>query len=241
MANVSIREEMKGLVELQKTDAEFYEYKRNLKEKPEKISELNKAFEEKKAGFHALEEKLKTKQLERKEREVDLQAKEGEIAKVNAQLSQLKTNKEYKAKLSEIESLKADKSIVEEKILILYDEVDTLSEKVQKEKEILVQEEKKFLGEKSKAEQEIKELDDKMKVLESKRQQKAKEISPRILSQYERILKGKDGLAIVPVVNHSCGGCYMNVPPQLVNEIKKHEELVCCESCARILYTEADL
>ncbi|MCX5680828.1 MAG: hypothetical protein NT079_00825, partial [Candidatus Omnitrophica bacterium] len=114
MAEVSIRDQVKNLVELQKIDAEFYQYKRDLKEKPMKIDELRQMFEEKKTNFHGLEEKLKAKQLERKEREVDLQAKEGEIVKVNAHLSQLKTNKEYKAKLTEIESLKADKSIIEE-------------------------------------------------------------------------------------------------------------------------------
>lgn len=241
MADVSIRDQMKNLVELQKLDAEFYQYKRDLKEKPEKIEALKVAFEGKKATCHALEEELKVKLLARKEREVDLQAKEADIVKANAQLSQLKTNKDYKAKLTEIENIKADKSLIEEKILILYDEADAINAKLQKEKDTLAGEEKNFLAEKSKIEKEVKELDEKAKALEARRKEKAKDINPRLLTQYERILKGKEGLAIVPVINNSCGGCYMNVPAQVVNEIKKHEELVSCEFCARILYTEEDL
>ncbi|MFA6378460.1 MAG: C4-type zinc ribbon domain-containing protein [Candidatus Omnitrophota bacterium] len=241
MVVASVRDQIKMLVELQKIDAEFYEHQNSLKEKPAKIEELKEAFERKKMFFHELEEKVKKKQLERKEREGDLQVKEGDIAKVNSQLSLLKTNKEYKAKLTEIENLKADKSIIEEKILILFDEVDTLTAKSHKEKEMLAQEEKKFLEEKAKIEDEIKQLDDRAKVLESQRQQKAKDIQPKFLNQYERILKGKEGLALVPVQHNACGGCYMNVPPQIVNAIKTHENLVYCESCARILYTEEDL
>jgi len=241
MAEVSIRDQIKALVELQKLDAEFYEHQNKLKEKPAKIEALKSAFEEKKLGCHELEEKLKKKQLERKEREGDLQDKEGEIAKANSQLSLLKTNKEYKAKLTEIESLKADKSIIEEKILILFDEVDAVAAQSQKEKDALAQEEKKFSEEKAKIETEMKQLDDRVKVLAAQRQQKAKDVQSSLLTQYERILKGKDGLAMVPVLHNACGGCYMNVPPQIVNEIKKHEGLVYCESCARILYTDEDL
>ena len=33
----------------------------------------------------------------------------------------------------------------------------------------------------------------------------------------------------------------MNVTPQMINQIKMHERLVFCESCARILYIEDDL
>ncbi|HOD12530.1 MAG TPA: C4-type zinc ribbon domain-containing protein [Candidatus Omnitrophota bacterium] len=241
MAEVLIQDQTRRLVELQKIDGEFYEYKIALREKPEKIEELKKAFEQKKTGLKDLEDRLKAKQLERKEREGDLQVKEADIAKANGQLSQLKTNKEYKAKLTEIEGHKADKSIIEEKILILFDEIDAINNKMAKEKESFGKEEKKFSDEKAAIESEIKQLEDKVKVLESQRQQKAKEIDGKLLSQYERILKGKEGLAMVPVKNNSCGGCYMNVPAQVVNEIQKHEGLVSCEFCARILYLEDSL
>ena len=51
-------------------------------------------------------------------------------------------------------------------------------------------------------------------------------------------LKGKEGLAMVPVRQNACGGCHLNLPPQVINEIQMKTELVFCESCARILYIE---
>ena len=189
MVGTSVRDQIKRLVELQKIDAEFYEVQNSLKEKPLKVEQLKDAFEQKKGGFHQLEESLKKKQLERKEREGDLQAKEAEIAKTNAHLSLLKTNKEYKAKLTEIESLKADKSIIEEKILILFDEIDNVQAQCQREKDVVAQEEKKFLEEKNKIENDVKQLEDRVKVLAAQRDQKAKEVGVKFLTQYERILK----------------------------------------------------
>ena len=64
------------------------------------------------------------------------------------------------------------------------------------------------------------------------------EIDPKILSQYERILSNRDGLAIVAVKGDSCKGCNMLVPPQVVNLIKMYERIVTCEICNRILYVE---
>ena len=61
-------------------------------------------------------------------------------------------------------------------------------------------------------------------------------IDARLLSQYERILKSREGLALVPVMNNACGGCHMGLPPQVVNETQQHEKWIVCESCARILY-----
>ncbi|MGH7828550.1 MAG: C4-type zinc ribbon domain-containing protein [Candidatus Binatia bacterium] len=36
-----------------------------------------------------------------------------------------------------------------------------------------------------------------------------------------------------------CQGCYMNIPPQLWNEILKNERLNLCPSCHRILYSKS--
>ena len=124
MPQTTILDQIRKLVELQKIDEEIYRHKKELEEKPAQLAVLQQQFEAKKAGLKKLEEKSKTLLVERKFFEVDLQSKEDAISKANAQLSLLKTNKEYTAKMSEIENLKADKSQVEEKILLSYDEVD---------------------------------------------------------------------------------------------------------------------
>ena len=68
-----------------------------------------------------------------------------------------------------------------------------------------------------------------------------KDVEKDILARYEKILEKKNGLAIVPITNNVCGGCYMNVPPQTVNELRMHDKVVICELCARLLFLEGDL
>ncbi len=241
MTQTTILETVKKLVALQKIDREIFHFKRELKAGPEVLAETQKQFEAKKARLKELEEKFKTIQLERKGLEGDLLVKEDAIRKVNAQLSEIKTNKEYTAKLVEIEGVKADKSIIEEKILNFYDLGDQVQVLINQEKEALKQEEQKYLKEKQVIEASMKDLEGKKSVLENQRKQIAPELDKNLLLKYEKILNNKDGLALVPVTGASCGGCYMNVPAQVVNQIKMHQDMVQCEFCARILYLQEDV
>jgi len=242
LSSANILEQLQKLLQLQKIDAEIYELKRQLKDKPAYLEELQKKFDAKRAILKALEEKVKTVLLARKSKEGDLKAKEELIAKTNSQLSLIKTNKEYTAKLTEIENIKADMSIIEEQILKSYDESDAVNAEVEKEKASFAVEEKKYQTEKKEIEDVIRSCQDRIKVFEAERQLGVPSVSKALLSRYEKILANKDGLAIVPIIDgHSCGGCYMNVPAQVVNEMTKHEDFVLCEMCARILYLKEDL
>ena len=241
MTSTSIRDQIKRLVDLQKFDKEIYDLKQEKAQKPTLIAALQQEFEAKKANVKELEEKLKRVQLERSQKELELKEKETAIDKTNAQLSLLKTNREYTAKLTEIESLKADKSIFEEKILESYDLADALKKELDEENKKIAWEEKGFLERKKVLEDDIKEIDDRLQVLESQRTRLLPDIDKENLRRYERILNHKEGIAIVPIVNNSCGGCHMNITQQMINQMKMHAELVNCEMCARILYLEDDL
>ena len=74
--------------------------------------------------------------------------------------------------------------------------------------------------------------------LERSRKTLVPDILPEALSTYERILKIREGLAMVPVVGEACGGCDRRLPPQVVNQVYMKTELVTCESCNRILYVD---
>ncbi|MBI5415561.1 MAG: hypothetical protein HZA29_01980 [Candidatus Omnitrophica bacterium] len=241
MPEISVKDQVKRLVDLQKLDGEIYRFKIELTEKPALIEELKRKFEAGKAHLLKLEEKLKGVQLKRKELELDLKAKEDNIVKANGQLSQIKTNKEYQAKMTEIASIKADKSIIEEKILVSYDEADAVQADVAKEKTVVEGEEKQYLAQKKKLEEEMMLIQDRVKVLDSQRKQLLPGMDKVSLERYEKVLAHKNGLAIVPVKDNSCGGCYMNVNPQTINAIKMHDQFVVCEICQRILYIEDDL
>ena len=241
MTDKNLKDQIRKLVELQIMDEEIFRFKRELREKPEELEALKIEFESKKVKQKSLEEKLKSVQVIQKELELDLRVKEEGIAKADASLALLKTNKEYQARLLEIENLKADKSIVEEKILLGYDEVDAARKTLDVEKATVVQYEKEFNAKKKQVDDDVAVIGDQLKVKESQRSRIAPEVRPDYLSRYERILNNKDGLGIVKVVNQSCGGCFMHLTEQVLNELKKYEQIIACDQCARILYLADEL
>lgn len=235
----TITEQIKILVELQKIDFEVHSLRKELAAHPDLQKKIEHQFELKKGSFKAAEDRFKAAQLQQKNKEGDLAQREDKIAKLQAQLYQLKSNKEYSAMELEIKGHKADKSLLEEDILRLLDVVEAEKVNLGKEKALLAEEEKKTKAELDALKQLANGLEAQIKELEQKRISYAPSIEPRLLSQYERILKGRDGLAIVPVTGRTCGGCNMELPPQVINETQLHDKWITCESCARLLYWPA--
>ena len=67
----------------------------------------------------------------------------------------------------------------------------------------------------------------------------AEEIDASLMSRYELIFSRRGGNAVVQVTGGICQGCYMNIPPQLWNEIIRSDKVNLCPSCQRILYYKA--
>jgi len=238
LITVDLKSQITNLVKLQTIDSEIYALSNEKESKPHEIKALELSFEEKKQRLAGLEKALLDLQKQRKDRELELASREEEVKKLQTQLYSLKTNKEYQTMLQQIEERKADASVIEDKILEVLEHTDKIKSEVEQEKQRLKEEEKIFFEQKKKSEDRIKEIDDRCVQLNAQRNQIIPEIAPKILSQYERILKSREGLAIVSVKDNSCQGCNMFVPPQVINLIKMYERLVTCEICNRILYIE---
>ena len=122
---MDLKQEIRKLIELQELDSKIYTLTQEKDiTKPAQLDELRNNFQAKKEALSSYEEKVKQLQLKKKEQELDLASKEENVRKAQGQLYQLKTNKEYHAKLSGIESLKADVSVIEEVILNMLEELD---------------------------------------------------------------------------------------------------------------------
>ena len=242
MDQVNYKEEIKRLIELQSLDSQLYKLNREKQEQPKIISDLQQKLQDKQQLLKGWEEKLKTVQLKRKDKELDLASREEEIKKLQTQLYTLKTNREYTAMLTEINGKKMNHSVLEEDILNIFDEQEVAKKASDQQKANLAEEEKVFEQEKQRIQNYLKEIEGQIKDYQSKRDVIVKGINPKILAKYERILKGKEGLAIVDVNQNdfSCKGCYMKATPQVVNEIKMNKGLVFCEVCSRILYVKED-
>ncbi len=238
MENINLKAQLANLVHLQEVDSQIYALNQEKQAKPQEIKAIEEQFQAKKQNLAALEKSSLDLQKQKKDGEGELAAKEESAKKLQGQLFQLKTNKEYQTMLQQITDSKADGSVIEEKILEIMVKLDKLKVNIEAEKKKLQEEEEFFNGEKAKVQMRIKEIDEKNAQLDGQRKQIIPGIDKNIISQYERVLASRNGLAITTAKNNSCQGCNMYVPPQVINLIKMYEKIITCEMCNRILYIE---
>ncbi len=226
------------LKRLQAIDTALYELRQQEHEKPAELERARAEATAQAARLKAAENRLKTLQLAHKEKEVELQTREASVKKLQGQLFQVKTNKEYTAMQHEIETLKADNSVLEETLLKNFDTIDQATKERQRQQHVAVQHQQRLQQEEQRIQQELVGLRERMARLEQDRHVLTPVVPHEKLTAYERILKMREGLALVPIVNESCGGCHRRLRPQVVNEACLGAALATCDSCNRILYVD---
>lgn len=75
--------------------------------------------------------------------------------------------------------------------------------------------------------------------LKTERAGLAAAVPDTLLPLYERLLKNKNGLAVVPLsATGQCGGCHMKLVAATTVKVQASLEVAQCENCGRILYIE---
>ena len=235
---LDLKQQIKILVKLQALDGKIYKLNAEKKKIPEELSLLNQEYKEKEEGVKQTEQEVKNKQLEVKKMEGDLKSKEEIIKKHQIQLYQIKTNKEYSALEAEIRNIRADVSLLEDKVINYLDEVEQMNKVFLQQKEDLNKEEQKLKQKEELGNRRCQEIEQQIKDLNKKKEPFVSGIEPLLLSQYERILVRKEGEAMSAVKDSACGECRFMLTPQVIEEIKMGKELIFCSSCSRILYME---
>ena len=233
-----ITQNLDALKKAQQLDSEIHRAHILLEDLPSQRAQLKSELELEKVRLHELEKSLKDIQLKQKEKEIELMQKEMQIKKLDGQLSQVKTNKEYAALQQEIASLKADNSLLEEGIIHIMDEVDAAKEETRKEKEKFASVTKSFQDRDNEMAGQEKTLQERLAVLKKQREESVAGLPPELGELYNRISLKKQGLALAVVNGEVCAACQMKLRPQLINEIRLGEQIIVCENCSRILYFE---
>ena len=189
------------------------------------------ALDEAKAG-------LAENQARRRALEKDVAGVDARMSRFNDHKAAVKTNQEYTALLHEIETAKAEKDGIEEKILVLMEEADALTARV-KEAEAAVAS-AKLDGDVTRAAiaAESKALDEELLRLETGRKGETAALDAQLLARYEQLLKGRKGVAVAAMVSETCSACFVRQRPHVAQLIRRNDEIHQCESCQRILYYE---
>jgi len=174
--------------------------------------------------------------------ELELRTRDEEVAKYRAALNNAKTNKEYAAVLTQLNTTKADNSKIENQILELLRDIDALqAERESTRKQI--DEQKQLLEQiRKKADTSSAELEAEIAEIQNDWNQVAETIPPSRLETFNRVAETYDGQAVVEIEQsegrseaYSCGGCFMGIAAECVNLLMTKDEIIRCPNCTRIL------
>ena len=169
--------------------------------------------------------------------ESDIKQNQVMIKRSQERLNSIKNNREYQALLKEIEELKRTNSATEELMLDCLNQIDDAEKKmvaIQEELRLvqndIVQEQQVVGVETGTTEKRLKELDLERLKMSGKIDADLLKLFQKVQSQQVR------GNAVVPVQDAVCHGCFVNIPPQMYNELQRCDKLRMCPNCQRIIY-----
>jgi predicted nucleic acid-binding Zn-ribbon protein len=187
--------------------------------------------------------KLRVKQIEteRKQRDLEIEAKKAQIEKYLNQQLQTRKNEEYKALTHEIEMAKEAIFKIEDAEIVLMEQAEAAQKEVVRATaeaaaaKKLVEDQ---IGQLNAREENLKQ---ELAELQNGRAQLASAVDESTRNRYERLLKSKGENIVVGVEHSACGGCHMKLPTQIVTSCRAQAEIVTCPNCGRILYFTRDM
>jgi len=230
-----LQKDLSMLLDLQEIDDQLGELERSKIYLPEMILNLEKEIDELSQAIAMNDKILEESQREQRLVELEIETDKQDLDKYQKQMRVIKTNKEYDALTTEIDSKKHGIADKEERILALMAAIDEAREKSTELQNTLKEVELRNAGQlEMLRDQELTlqaKIDDKLE----KRVILVKDINRQVVGIYERIRKGKGGMAIVPIRKRACSGCFKQIPPQRVQDIRRGDKIFACDNCGRLL------
>jgi uncharacterized protein len=226
---------VKQLVDLQKIDSKFDALQLQKGDLPMMIEEAESERESKSTRKKEMEETIKKGEADRRMSQMEIEAGNDKLKKYEEQLYKVQTNKEYDAISLEIDTKKMEIKELENKILQSLEEEEELKGQIRELQKDVKKLEEQLVDHRRELDEIVQQTRTEERRLTREREKILTEVDKRYQSQYEKIRKAKDGLAVVAVKKNSCGGCFSAIPPQKIVEIREMHRLFTCEYCGRIL------
>lgn len=225
------------LLHLQEIDLKIIEQELARKQFPAMVKELEQAIEKARMALDV--EVNKAGEAEKELRSLEDQAVQAQVGLERSQtrLNSIKTNREYDAVHTEIETQKNFILSSEGRKKKLTDEAAQQKARVEAAKleseKIRDENEPKIADLKTK----IASIDSVIAAIMKERETVTPNIKNSILRTYDLIRKHRKQGRVISCVNEArtCSVCFKELEPQYMNEIKRSSKLIMCQSCGSIL------
>ncbi len=235
---VKLQAQVEILATLQTIDRELKEYTGRKQSLLGELESKEKDIRAKKAEIDALSTGFAEKEKLRADKDRLFQDEGKKAVDKRMRMNRIKNAKELQALQREIEQMRQGNGELEEELIRIMQDLDNLKEQIQaKETEMATLQDEWKAKQKALNEQ-VKDIDTAVSEALARRQSIAAQVNGDLISRYELIFSRRGGIAVVEVASGICQGCFMNIPPQLWNEMIRNEKLHLCPSCQRIVYVK---
>ena len=237
---------LEGLHRLQVVELKLAVIRRNRETKLRQIELFQKKVKQVEDKLIQHQRTSREQQMRLDSLSLDAAAREESINKHRQALAKAKTNREYAAILTAMNTEKADNAKVEGDALQRMEELQSLKN-VQT---ALEAEHAKASADVKRAEQALAEFDaaggKELAQIQAQRNEIALRIEPTALAAFTRLALKHEGEAMAPVEkvhpkrdDYVCGGCNINLRLEIINALATREDVQLCHACGRILYLPA--
>lgn len=223
-------------IRLQDIDNRVAELTKEVSSLPKHIAEIERKLEAHNRKLEADRAALTGNQKDRKQFEGEIQIQQQKITKLKDQMLEAKTNDQYRAFQHEIEYCENAIRNAEDRILDLMSESEPLERNVKTAEGALKQEKSQVEAEKQQARERTAKDQRELDELNAERTSIATQITPNVLSAYERVRKMRRGIGVAEAVDGRCSQCHIALRLQFFQDLKRGERVMQCESCNRIIY-----
>lgn len=231
-------EQFDMLLELQKIDNDIDEEEKKKRNLPSKVERITIEIQELKNNLTNKHEDYKELHTKLKRKELDLSDKSNKIKRHQEDLygGKITDIKELKQLQRVIANYKKEESNIEDELLDLMEEIEDLNKSVNKLEGDLKEREEYLLKSQQEMELMASKIEESMNFLNIKRGEILSKLTDnRLLKEYRLLRKEKHGKVIVKVNSATCPGCYLDLPSDIIYQLKKSQTIITCPNCNRIL------
>lgn len=233
--------DFENLLKLQDVDIQVIELEKSKEEFPIQVDILEKEVSDAESLLENKEAELNECIEEKKKVEEQIVNAKASLERSQERLNSIKTNKEYDAVHTEIETQKQILATSEKRLNKYSSDMEFLQEEVNKVKGEC---EETFTNNKPRIDElksRIAGIDSEIAKVKVQRDELASKANKNYLRVYNHIRSNrKSGKVISEVSNTSrnCTICYQMLGPQVIHDMRRETDIVYCQSCGSILVWE---
>jgi uncharacterized protein len=234
-----LNDQLRLLIELQQFDARILELRASMRALPDKLAPAKQNLAKLEALLQSEKDEFARTEAWRRDQEGILRQEDEAIKKAKAKLQSSSSGREFTAATRELDSKRRTMSEREEEVLKVIEAIETSRKSIAEHEADVDRLRSQLAAEEQGIASKVAELDGQVATLLGQRVTLAERIDPSLLKKYDTVV-ARRAVALVQVIDGSCQGCHMRLPPQLVNELTRQDSIELCPCCQRLLYRPDD-